>query len=139
MIKKINKADIIDTASLVYAMYKELFPNNYSQNPNDYLSFVVDCMNNPNKEIFIDDKFKGFLMVEVVVDKLVTTTRIDANKIYVVPSARNGKLLKGFYDTIFSEYPTGDILGVTEIHSKHIPVLNKRHEHIANVYKLTRS
>jgi hypothetical protein len=58
-------------------------------------------------------------------------------RVYIKPKYRKGRLLKQFYDIMFETFD-GEIWGMTEAHSEHIKVLDKRHTLVAKVYKLER-
>ena len=59
-------------------------------------------------------------------------------RVYIQPEHRHSSLLARFYKRLFEDFPDGDIMGVTEIHSEHIKVLDKRHELVAKVYRMNR-
>ena len=140
MIRRTNDKDLRTLTVLLYAMYKEVFPNHYTEDLSVYSDYVKATTADPNSTFFIDNEGKGFMLVTDVSEPMTPTlTRVDGNKVYILPKYRNSRVLAEFYDTLFKEYPYGDIIGVTEVNSKHIAVLEKRHEHIANVYKLNRS
>jgi len=139
MIIKAEKEHIPILALMLLAMYKELFPLDASSNTDDYVSQIVEHFNDPRDVIYLDDKFRGFFVVRDETEKIAPTLhRYNGIRIYIKKEYRKGRLLAEFYARLFKDYPDGDILGVTEINSEHIAVLDKRHERVANVYKLRR-
>ena len=129
----------MEIAMMMKAMATELYPEHASWDDNVYWDETFKCMEDSDYSVFVDDELRGFFIVKDDHDPIFPTIkRYIGTKVYIAPSHRKGRLLRQFYDKLFEEFPDGDILGLTEINSEHIPVLNKRHEHIANVYKLKR-
>lgn len=140
MIRRALDTDILDVARLLFELYKEVFAEHYTDDRAEYISEVIRCMNDPKQKIFIDDELRGFFIVVDSSEPLTPTLqRFEGTRVYIVPEHRGSRVLKEFYSTLFKEYPTGDIIGFTEVGSDHIPVLEKRHTRIANVYRLNRS
>jgi len=140
MIRRTNDKDIKTLTVLLYCMYKEVFPDYYTEDLRVYSDYIETVMVDSKATFFMDSEAKGFMLVLDVSEPMTPNlTRIDGNKVYILPKYRNSRVLSEFYATLFKEYPDGDILGITEVNSKHIAVLEKRHTHIANVYKLNRS
>lgn len=140
MIRKATIKDCQSVAEMMMNMTMEVSPEYASH---EFLDYKQETMNHFTKEtdtIYVDDAHKGFFIVR---DEVECTTpslhRIVGMKVYIRPEHRNGFLLAEFYKKLFVDYPNGDIMGVTEIGSKHIAVLEKRHERVANVYRLKRS
>lgn len=121
-------------------MYMELFKDKAVEDIYPYISMVNRHIDNDKDEIFIDDKHRGFFIVRDETEAVAPTVRrYNGIRVFIHPEHRKGRVLLEFYNKLFSTYPDGDILGCTEINSEHIAVLDKRHELIAKVYKLTRS
>ncbi|MCI4436946.1 MAG: hypothetical protein JHC33_09090 [Ignisphaera sp.] len=140
MIRLAEPIDLMHVAIMMRDMYIELFGDKASININDYLKEVFKSYINPKHYIYVSDNMDGFFMVVDETSILAPAVkRINGTRVYIVPEARNKGLLHKLYKKLFEDFPDGDILGYTEINSKHIKVLEKRHEHIMNVYKLNRS
>lgn len=134
------KKDIIDLASMMYKMYAEVYPTQVATDGKIYITEVVRCMNDPKQVIFIDDELRGFFIMVDETEAMTPNMKVfNGTRVYVAKEHRNGRVLHEFYETMFKAYPEGDILGLTEINSRHIRVLEKRHTRIANLYRLKRS
>ena len=132
--------DTVPLSLMLYEMAHELFPDEASDDNQLYWDEIFKYITDETYTVFVDEQYRGFFMVKEEHEPIYPNLRrYIGTKVYIQPEARKGRLLKEFYDMLFREFPDGDILGLTEIESEHIPVLNKRHEHIANVYKLKRS
>jgi len=139
MIIEAEKEHIPIIAIMLHEMYAELFPAHAVSDINIYINEVVKMFNDIKTRVFIDDSFKGFIQVRDETEPIAPTMiRIHGVRVYIRLEYRKTRLLAEFYAKLFKEFPDGDILGVTEIHSEHIAVLDKRHTRIANMYKLNR-
>lgn len=139
MIRKADITDVKQVSEMMMDMTMEVSPEYASHNILDYRQETLNHLTRETDQIYVEDD-KGFFVVRDEVECTTPTLhRIVGMKVYIKPEHRNGFLLANFYKKLFEDYPNGDIMGVTEIASKHIPVLDKRHDHIANVYRLRRS
>jgi len=139
MIIEAKQEHIPTIAIMLHEMYVELFPAHAISDMNVYISEVVKMFNDINTTLFIDDSFKGFIQVRDETELMTPTLiRIHGVRVYIRLEYRKTRLLAEFYAKLFKEFPDGDIIGVTEINSEHIAVLDKRHTRIANMYKLNR-
>ncbi len=138
MIRKMKLKELSQVAEMLYDMTKEVFPLYYSKNLSVYVDALAEHI--LNDTVYVDDELRGFFVMRVATD-LVTPSLIlyEPTRLYVKPEFRNTRLLYNFYERMYEDYADGDIIGVTDINSKHIPILEKRQERIANVYKITRS
>lgn len=121
-------------------MYLELFKHEANTDIEVYFRDVFSSFVNDRHHIYLDNELRGFFMLVDESSELTPNIkRYNGYRVYIVPSARKSRLLHEFYQAMFIEFPSGEILGYSELHSEQIPVLNKRHEHIYNVYKINRS
>ena len=126
-------------AFMLYTMYKELFGDKAEDDINVYISEIVNHYNNPRDTVYIDSSYRGFFIVRDETEAIAPRLkRYNGIRVFIKTEFRNTRLLAEFYAKLFEDFPDGDILGQTEIDSKHIAVLDKRHELIAKVYKLKR-
>lgn len=140
MIIEAEEHHTLDLARMTRDMYKELFPAHAVSDLRVYINEVTNSFDSPKDTIFIDSELKGFFIVREETEAMAPTlVRYNGFRVYIAKEYRKTRLLAEFYSKLFETFPDGDILGVTEIHSQHIAVLNKRHVHIANVYKLRRT
>lgn len=140
MIIEANEHHASDLARMTRDMYMELFPAHAVSDIGVYIDEVAKSFGSPQDTIFIDSELRGFFIVREETEAMAPTlVRYNGFRVYIAKEHRKTRLLAEFYSKLFETFPDGDILGVTEIHSQHIAVLNKRHVHIANIYKLNRS
>ena len=140
MIIRAEQEHIPLLAFMLYTMYKELFGDKAEDDINVYISEIVNHYNNPRDTVYIDSSFRGFFIVRDETEAIAPRLkRYNGIRVFIKPEFRNTRLLAEFYAKLFEDFPDGDILGQTEIDSKHIAVLDKRHELIAKVYKLRRN
>ena len=134
---EINGHSIAIVASMLYAMYHEMRPDECSKDESDYLKVAEDYL--LAYDVIIETEGKGIFIMRNENDPLTPNViQWFGLVVYIKPNYRKGKLLKLFYDYLFANYE-GNILGVTEINSEHIKVLDKRHTCVAKLYRLTRS
>jgi len=134
MIRKANVSDLSLVASMLYAMYMELMPDVCSNRLSDYtdeaLKYLIE------HDVLIDDKARGMFVVKDVYNPLTPSVKQWFGLVvYIKPEFRKTRVLKTFYDYLFENYK-GNILGLTEINSEHIKVLDKRHTCTAKMYIL---
>lgn len=140
MVRAADDSDIFELALMLKAMAHELAPDNAIDDFDVYLAEVFKYMNDETMTVYISDTRRGFFMVKDDSEPIYKDLkRYIGTKVYIKEEYRKTRLLKDFYDVLFRDFPDGDILGLTEIDSEHIEVLNKRHELIAQVYKMKRS
>ena len=132
--------DTIELSLMLYMMAHEIFPDEASDDNQLYWDEIFKYMTDKEYTIFIDDKHRGFFMVKEEFEPIYPNMkRYIGTKVFIYPEYRKGKLLKEFYDILFDTFTDGDILSLIEAHSEHTRVSDKRHVHLANVYKLERS
>ncbi len=140
MIRIADKNDVYILANMMLALYKELQPDHYTNILDVYIQEVRERLYDPRDVIYIDNDLRGFYIVRDETEPMAPTLkRYNGIRVYIYPEHRHSSLLARFYDRLWKDYPEGEILGVTEIDSEHIPVLDKRHTLIAKVYRLNRS
>ncbi len=139
MINLAKQEDIPLLAVMLHRMYVELFEAQASEDMNVYISCIIDHFNDSRDRVYIDSQGRGFFIMRDETEALAPTMkRYNGLRVYINEDSRKGRLLSEFYARLFEDYPDGDIIGVTEINSEHITVLDKRHTRIANMYKLNR-
>ena len=139
MIRLATIKDKHTLAQMLRAMYIELFPADAEQELEPYISTIQAHIDAENDYVYVDDKYRGFFIVRDETEAIAPTLRRwNGIRVYIHPNYRKSPLLAAFYAHLFESHTDGDILGVTEIGSEHIKVMNKRHELIAQVYKLNR-
>jgi len=139
MITEAKQEHIPHIAVMLHSMYNELFPAYAMQDINIYINEVVKHFNDSRDTVYVDDKLRGFFIVRDETEALAPTMlRYNGLRVYIQKEYRKTRLLAEFYAKLFEDFPIGDIIGVTEIDSEHIAVLDKRHTRIANMYKLSR-
>jgi len=138
---RLAKEDELETvAQMMRLMYMELWEAHASQDLEVYLDEVHNHYNDPKDFVYVDEKFRGFFVVRDETEPMTPDlVRYNGIRVFIHPNYRKSPLLALFYSHLFQEFPNGEILGMTDINSLHIPVMEKRHELIAKVYKLNRS
>jgi len=140
MVRIATENDFVTIALMMRDMYQELMPDDAVDDPRAYLYEVIRHNHSSKDTIYVDDESRGFFIVRDETEPMAPTLhRYNGIRVYIRPEHRHGSLLARFYKQLFKDFPDGDILGVTEIESQHIKVLDKRHTLIAKVYKLNRS
>jgi len=140
MIRLANNEDITTIANMMKLMYLELFGELASTDTEVYANVVKDHIANERDYIYVDDKFRGFFVVRDETEPMTPTLhRWNGIRVFIHERYRRSPLLSLFYSHLFKNHPDGDILGVTEINSDHIQVMDKRHKLIAKTYILNRS
>ena len=133
-----TKKDVKNLAQMVRQMYKELQPNYATDDIKVYKKVVKEALKSPIDRIYIHKD--GFFQVRDESEPTMPDLkRYNGVRVFIKPHARNGRLLANFYKRLFADYPEGDILGMTESNSKHIPIMDKRHIEVARIYVLDRS
>ena len=120
-------------------LYKDIMPEYAVEDICVYKKVIQDHLDNELDSIYIKED-KGFFIVRDETEPMTPDlNRYNGIRVYIKPQHRHTRLLANFYKRLFEDFPSGDIMGVTEITSPHIRVLDKRHSCIAKVYKLKRS
>ena len=139
MVRKAQERDLDRLAHMLRDMMKELYGEAASEDIADYRAVIDGHMVDDRDTIYVDNDYKGFFIVRDETESIVPGRKIyNGMRVYIRPEYRKTRLLKRFYDRLFTDFPQGEIWGMTEIHSEHIPVMDKRHECVAKVYKLRR-
>jgi len=139
MVRQATTKDIRALTSMLKLMTKEIIPEHASEGLLPYIEVVTSWFEDKKHFIYIDDKHRGFFLI--LDDTDITTPnyhRYIGTKVFIHKEHRKGRLLAQFYKRLFNDFKDGDIVGLTEIESEHIPVLEKRHKRIANVYLLNK-
>ena len=138
----VRRASTTDTevlASMLRDMMLELFGTCAENDIMCYNKMISDHFKNKKDTIYIDSDHKGFFIVRDETEICVPGRKIyNGVRVYIKPEYRKTRLLKRFYDRLYQDFLDGEIWGLTEINSEHIPVMDKRHECVAKVYKLRR-
>ena len=133
-------ADLDMIAKMMRAMYLEVQPTHSVYNILPYINEVRKCFRDPKQTIYVDEEYRGFFIVVDETEAMTPTLPIfNGTRVYITSEHRQSRLLAQFYDRLFTDFNEGIIIGVTDINSKHIKVLDKRHSLIAKVYELNRS
>ena len=139
MIRLARADDTLPIANMLKRMTIEIMPEYATEDDDVYWEVIREAIADDNTYVYVDDGYRGFF---IIVDDTDPTTpdyhRYVNTKIYIYPEYRKTRIYKDFWDRLYEDFPEGDIIGVTETNSEHIPVLEKRHERIANVYKVNR-
>lgn len=139
MVRLASYKDLAPLSELLQAMAKELMPEYATDDNMVYRSEVLKYLHDEEYHVYIDDRYRGFFMVKDDTEPVYPGYhRYIGTKVYIKDDYRGGRLLKQFYDKLFTDFKDGDIVGLTEIDSAHIPVLDKRHKLIAKVYLLNK-
>ena len=137
---RIAKAeDTLPIANMLKRMAIEILPEYASDDDDVYWNEVFKYMRDPEYYVYVDHKYRGFFMVKDDIDPIYEDYhRYIFTKIYIYPEYRGGRVYKNMTEKVIEDFKDGDVIGVTEINSPHIHTLEKRHERIANVYKLNK-
>jgi hypothetical protein len=139
MIRIANISDLNMLSEMMYRLYKEINPEYATEDMQVYRLAVAEHINNDLDTVYIEDN-KGFFIVRDESEPMTPGhARYNGIRVYIEPEHRHSRLLANFYKRLFKDFPNGEILGVTEIHSPHIKVLDKRHNLVAQIYRLERS
>ena len=139
MVRYAEEKDIDSLAAMLRNFTQELWPEHYCINLKIYKDEIFKAFENPKDTIFIDSRNRGFAIVRDDTEMITPTMkRYNPYRIYIKPKYRGGRLLSQFYEVLFEKYSDGEIWGLTEANSKHIPVLEKRYKRIANIYDLNK-
>ncbi len=140
MIRLAENKDITIIANMLLCMSVELWGDKASLDKAVYNKVIDAHITNPKDSVYVDSEYRGFFIVRDETEAITPELhRFNGIRVYIHPNYRKSPLLTLFYERLFHDFPNGDILGMTEINSEHIKVLDKRHELIAKVYKLNRS
>ena len=130
--------DLTPLATMLQELYTELTPDHATKDEHVYRVCIAEHLNSYRDTVYIHEH--GFFIVRDETESMAPTLRrYNGIRVYIKPEHRHSSLLAKFYKRLFKDFPDGDILGITEINSEHIKVLDKRHDLIAKVYKLKRS
>ncbi len=139
MVRKAELYDLDELVVMMYELYKDINPKYATNDMEVYKAAVLEHFADDRDTIYIDDTFRGFFIVRDESEPMTPGfKRYNGIRVYIYPEHRRSNLLAKFYKRLFKDFPEGEILGVTEINSDHIQVLDKRHNLVAQVYKLER-
>ncbi len=131
--------DVSELTSMLKMMAQELMPDYAVDDEDIYHLEILKYMSDDTYHVYIDSKHRGFFMVKDDSEPIYKgMNRYIGTKVFIKKGFRSGRVLKQFYTKLFEDFPDGDIIGLTEINSQHIPVLDKRHTLIAKVYLLNK-
>ena len=137
MIRLANINDLDVLSVMLSDLYHELMPDHATDDMCVYRLEIAKHLTDDRDSIYIAEH--GFFVVrDETEDMAPTMRRYNGMRVYIQPEHRHSSLLARFYKRLFKDFPDGDIMGITEIHSKHIAVLDKRHELVAKVYRMNR-
>ena len=140
MIRLATAEDTLPLATMLKRLAIEMLPEQASDDDDVYWNEIFKYMRDPEYHIYVDDKYRGFFMVKDDSEAIYPDYhRYIGTKVYIYPKYRNTLVYRDMFNKMLEDFTDGDILGLTEIDSPHIPILEKRHERIANVYKIKRS
>ena len=135
MIKIANIHDLPHLSSMLQSLYTELMPDHATTDELVYRQCIMEHMVDDRDTVYVADN--GFFIVRDETEPMTPTLhRYNGLRVFIKPQHRHTRLLANFYTRLFKDFPNGDILGMTEINSEHIDILEKRHELIAKLYKL---
>ena len=136
----INIADMYDLnhlASMLKALYTEMMPDHATTDEMVYRQAIMEHLTDERDTVYVSEH--GFFIIRDETEPMAPTVRrYNGIRVYIQPEHRHSSLLARFYKRLFNDFPDGEILGMTEINSEHIKVLDKRHDLIAKVYRLNR-
>ncbi len=139
MIRKAEIKDLSELSSMLEAMYCGLFGDLATKDELAYRTMMMEYLTDPKTTVYISSG-KGFFIVRDETEAVTPTLEVyNGIAVYINPEHRKTSLLAHFYKRLFKDYPTGYIIGRTEINSEHIAVLDKRHTLISQVYRIERS
>ncbi len=134
MVRVATFNDIEELAFMLRSMTEEVFGKYASKNSIAYTNTIKRHL--IKDKIYVDDKLRGFAILEDATEAITPNLkRIIISRAYIKPSERNKTVYGRIYHKIISDYADYDIVGMTEINSPHIPVLDKHQELIAKVYR----
>ena len=135
MIRVANYDDYADLAEMLRAMTKELWPEYASDDIKVYEKAVTNHLFDTRDTVYLDDR--GFFIVRDETEAITPKRKIyNGIRLYIKPEYRKTSALADYYKQLFRDFKDGEIWGMTEAHSDHIRVLDKRHELVGKVYKL---
>ncbi len=138
MIRIADMKDLAQLSEMMRGLYKEINPDCATDDMQIYRQAVMEHITDDRDTIYVESG-KGFFVMRDESEPMTPGyKRYNGIRVYINPEHRHTRLLANFYKRLFKDYPEGDIFGVTEIQSPHIAVLNKRHNLIANLYRLER-
>ena len=131
--------DTLQLSLMLKEMSLEMMPEYATDDDDIYWKEVFSWLEDDRTFVYIDDAYRGFfVMIDDTEDIFPDYHRYLGTKIYIKPQHRKTRLYSQFFKKMLEDFNDGDIMGVTEIESDHIPVLEKRHKRIANVYLINR-
>lgn len=135
MIKQAQGFDAYIIADMQKAMLNEVFGDKSSDNIEDYRRECLKEISDPLNVYLLDEDINGYVKLRDVSSPLVDMQRWDLQEIYIKPEKRGSRLYAQFRDYLRENFK-GDVVGMTEISSNHIPMLMKHQELIGMVFKL---
>ncbi len=139
VVREAKLCDVQILSLMLRDMMIELFEDRAVSDTRCYEDMILSHFKDDKTIIYIDNDKRGFFIVRDETEPCVPDRKIyNPIRVYIRPEYRNTRLLYRFYQRLFRDFPSGEIWGLTEINSQHIPVLDKRHECVAKVYKLRR-
>lgn len=134
MVRLATFKDMNELAYMLRSMTEEVFGDKAAKSPIAYTNTIKRHL--IKDKIYVDGKLRGFAILEDATEAITPNLkRIIISRAYIKPSARNKTVYGRIYHKIISDYPDYEIVGMTEINSPHIPILDKHQELIAKVYR----
>lgn len=127
-------SDVSKLSTMLKAMYQEVSP--YASNDDSKYLALAEKHIKEDYVYFYEDK--SFYIVKDVSVPVIDKQMWDGVSVYVKPEYRKGRALSLMYKHMFETFQ-GDIIGMVEPNSEHLPVVSKRHELIGYLYKMNRS
>ena len=135
MIREYSTNDLEPVVTMLKAMYKEVFPLAVDDT-SIYRHELLKCVTDPKIVTLVDSEYKGFAMVRDDTEAMVPDMkRYNITRAYIKPEYRGSRTYLNFMNHIVDRFNHGDIMGMTDAKSNHIPILQKRQELVAMVFK----
>jgi len=137
---RVRLADLSDLSVLtemLMAMYEEVFPDDAVDDELVYRQEVVECLIDEKYVVILVDDNKAFAMIRDDTELMTPTLkRYNITRVYVKPEHRGGRAYATMKNWVAENFSDGDVIGMTEVNSNHLPILLKRDEVVAVVMKM---
>ena len=132
--QRANISDVHKLANMLKAMYQEISP--LASNEDKKYEQLAEKHIKEDYVYLLDDK--AFYIVKDVSVPVIDRKMWDGVSVYIKPEYRKGRALSSMYKHMFKTFD-GDIIGMVEPNSEHLPVVAKRHTLVGYLYKMNRS
>jgi hypothetical protein len=124
-------------AHLLRDMYKEVFVDSALSDIVIYRNEVLKCLKDQTCTVILVNETIGFAMIRDDTELMTPTLkRYNITRVYVKPECRGGRAYTTMKNWIATNFSDGDVIGMTEVNSNHLPILLKREEVVAVVIKM---